>query len=299
MNNGQILLTGAQGQTGHEITAFAKKHSIPIISLARTDLDITDLSAVSEIVSKKKPSLIVNAAAYTAVDRAESDQETAFRVNRNGPYNLAQCCKKANIPLFHISTDYVFDGDSPDAYTETDQTNPCGVYGKSKSEGEKAVRNSIEMHLILRVSWVFGFYGHNFVHTILRLGREREELKVVSDQTGCPTFAGHIAQVILDLSEKILAGHSINWGTYHYCDAPATNWYDFARTIFRKAYEKDLLKKHVKITPIPSSEYRTPVKRPFNSVMECSKIKKTFKMEQHRWEEGLDIFFETMKRRSA
>lgn len=293
---GVILLTGAKGQTARDIILSARKEGIPLVSFDRKGLDITDISEVSERIDAVKPSLVINGAAYTAVDRAEEEKGRAFAVNRDGPANLALCCKRAGIPLIHISTDYVFDGEKEGAYMETDRPNPSGVYAMSKWEGEEAVKNALDRHLIVRVSWVFGYYGHNFVHTILKTGQELGSLRVVADQYGCPTFTGHIAGVLLALSQKIKIGGDIPWGTYHYCDRPVTNWCDFTRVIFDRAHSRGLVSKIPEITPIPGSEYKTPVKRPSNSALDCSKIRERFNIYQRSWKDGLDTFFETMER---
>ena len=215
-------------------------------------------------------SSVINAAAYTAVDRAESGSEAAFAVNREGPAHLADRCRKRGIPLIHVSTDYVFDGEKGKPYVEEDPIAPLGVYGKSKAAGEAEVRQRLPEHIIVRTAWLVGVHGHNFVKNMLRLGRERETLKVVSDQQGCPTFAADLADAILVMAKQAEIRKLVPWGTYHYCGRGETTWHGFAEAIFEIAgqYEKFALKN---LLPISTAEYPTPVKRPANSVLDCTK----------------------------
>ena len=214
----KILVTGANGQVGH---ALVEAGGEQVVGLGRAALDITDRAAVQRAVAQHAPDVVVNAAAYTAVDRAESEPERAHWVNRDGPAHLAETCADAGIPLVHLSTDYVFDGTKGAPYTEADATNPLGVYAQSKVAGEEAVRERLDRHVILRTSWVFGAHGANFVRTILRLMGERETLRVVADQHGNPTAATDIARAALDIAEQIERGHT-SWGTYHFAGQPAT-----------------------------------------------------------------------------
>lgn len=282
-----ILLTGANGQVGHEVSRLARERGVALAALNRTQLDITDAQAVNKAVSHLRPSLLINAAAYTAVDKAEEEEGVAFAVNREGTANLAAACAENIIPLIHLSTDYVFDGCQQTPYGEDDPAKPTGIYGLSKLQGETALRQRSANHLILRVSWVFGAHGHNFVKTILRLGRQRDELRVVADQHGCPTAAVHIAETLLDLSARILEGEMIPWGTYHYCGQPATTWYGFAKEIVKQAQETELIDHPVTVQPISTSDYPTPAARPANSVLDCSKITETFGILPSLWHEGL------------
>jgi dTDP-4-dehydrorhamnose reductase len=260
---------------------------VALAALNRTQLDITDAEAVNKVVSHLRPSLLINAAAYTAVDKAEKEEGAAFGVNREGTISLAAACADNNIPLIHLSTDYIFDGCQQAPYGEDDPPNPTGIYGLSKWQGETALRQRLARHLILRVSWVFGAHGHNFVKTILRLGRERDELRVVADQHGCPTAAAHIAQTLLDLCARILGGEKIPWGTYHYSGQPATTWYGFAEEIVKQAQETGLIDHPVTVQPISTSDYPTPAARPANSVLDCSKITETFGIRPSPWQDGL------------
>jgi dTDP-4-dehydrorhamnose reductase len=287
----KLLITGANGQVGSEIVKLCVLEKINIIPLDHQQCDIADLNAVENNLKKYKPDIVINAAAYTAVDRAETEPDKAYAVNTQGAANLATVCAKLSIPLIHISTDYIFDGNNVKPYTEKDTAAPNGVYAISKWQGEQAVREICKQHIIVRVSWVFGAHGHNFVKTILRLAQEREELKIVADQFGCPTFAGYIAEVLIHIAKQINPQFH-QWGTYHYCDLPETNWYSFAESIVKFARDKYTLR--VKnVMPITTAEYPTPVKRPAYSVLNCQKIEKIFGIKQQNWLSGLeDMLFE-------
>jgi dTDP-4-dehydrorhamnose reductase len=272
-----ILITGANGQVGHELAIAEGAHRL--VALDRQQLDITDPVRIEAVLDEHRPDIVINAAAYTQVDRAEHESELAFAVNRDGVANLAFACEKSGLPMLQVSTDYVFDGSKQGAYLETDPVAPLGVYGESKAEGEAILRATLERHLVLRTSWVFSASGNNFVDTMLRLGKERDELGIVDDQHGCPTSAGSIAGVLLQIAERYLRGDEIDWGTYHYCNSPATTWYGFACEIFRQAsgYER------LKLKPISTSEYPTPAARPPNSVLDCTRLESAFGIDQVSW----------------
>jgi dTDP-4-dehydrorhamnose reductase len=282
----QLLVIGSNGQLGWELCRQGKDRGLDLIPLDLPEFDITDKSAVHSAVTRSHADLAVNAAAYTAVDRAESEIDMAFAVNRDGPSYLASACSKVHIPLIHVSTDYVFDGCKKGAYLETDLVTPIGIYGKSKAEGEEKVRSNLNEHIIIRTSWLYGVHGNNFVKTMLRLGREREELRVVDDQHGCPTFAADLAEAILTIASLIERGENISWGTYHCCGGGSTTWYGFALKIFEIAKGYDTLKLK-KVIPITTSEYPTPAKRPVNSVMACSLLERNFLITPRAWEESL------------
>ena len=289
----KILVTGSNGQLGWELCRQGRERGFDIIALDLPEFDITDQIAVKRLMSLSVPDMVVNASAYTAVDKAESEQDAAFSVNRDGPYYLAEACFKKGTPLIHVSTDYVFDGCKIGPYLETDQASPIGVYGKSKAEGEEKIRCNLKEHIIIRTSWLYGMHGNNFVKTMLKLGRERDEIRVVVDQTGCPTFAGDLAEAILDIALKINDGRKISWGTYHYCGGGSTTWYGFASKIFEiaKGYESFKIKKMI---PIKTSEYPTAATRPLNSVMDCSLFTKEFYISQPPWEESLASMLDTL-----
>lgn len=266
----KVLVTGAKGQVGSELVKAAPA-GFTVIGLGSNELDITNQQQVTAVMAQYKPDLIINAAAYTAVDKAESDIETAFAVNEKAVALLAQAAYDADIPLFHISTDYVFDGQASTPYKETDTVNPQSVYGASKLAGEQALERTHAKHIILRTSWVFGATGNNFVKTMLRLGKEREELSVVADQYGCPTSARSIAEVLWQLAEKYVAERTLPWGIYHFSNSPACTWHEFACEIFEQAVKAGVLERKPVVHLISTAEYQTPAKRPAWSVLNFSK----------------------------
>jgi len=283
----RLAIIGAKGQVGWELARRAPMFGHEVLAWDVDELDITDAAAVDRALTTGGADAVINAAAYTAVDKAEQEPELAFAVNRDGPAHLAAACARSGIPLLHISTDYVFDGTKADPYTEDDPAAPLGVYGQSKWEGDEAVRRSLSRHLILRVSWVFGVEGQNFVKTILRLAREREELRVVADQRGCPTYAGDIADVLLELAGRISQIDADNaWGVYHYCGEPPTTWHGFASAIVERAKSDEKLKVRT-VTAIATADYPTPAARPANSVLDCARLIDRFGIHPASWREGL------------
>jgi dTDP-4-dehydrorhamnose reductase len=284
-----MIVIGAQGQVGWELTRRALAPGHNVLAWDQAELDITNAAAVDQALDASGADVVINAAAYTAVDKAEQEPERAFAVNRDGPAHLATACNRLNIPLLHISTDYVYDGAKKEPYVEEDPSTPMGVYGASKLAGDEAVRRLLPRHLILRVSWVFGVHGHNFVKTILRLAREREELRVVADQYGCPTFAGDIADALLELAGRIAEIDACGgWGTYHYCGEPATTWHGFASAIVEMAREQKPLPVKT-VTAITTADYPTPAARPANSVLDCAKLIRQFDIQPRPWRDGLGI----------
>jgi len=282
----KLLVTGSKGQVGRELQNRGANRGITVIGVDIEDIDIADKQAVEKLVTDVRADLVVNAAAYTAVDAAEENAELAFKVNRDGPANLAIACRTGKMPLIHISTDYVYGGDDEGAYLEDDPVAPLGVYAQSKAEGDKMVSSIIGEHIILRTAWVYGVHGHNFVKTMLRLGKEREQLSVVDDQTGCPTNAADLADAILDIAQQVPQRSDLPWGIYHYCGGGQTTWYGFAREIFKLAeqYESFTVKS---VEPVPTSAYPTPARRPANSVLDCTKITQAFDIVPRPWEESL------------
>ncbi|QHQ25101.1 dTDP-4-dehydrorhamnose reductase [Pectobacterium parvum] len=274
----KILLTGANGQLGR---CFQDRLPAEweILATDAAELDITDLQNVEQAVKAFQPDAIVNAAAYTAVDKAESEPELAEKINVTGPENLAIAASKQNIRLVHVSTDYVFDGNATEPYREDSETNPLSVYGKTKLAGEQAVAKASSEAIIIRTAWVFSEYGNNFVKTMLRLAKERDTLSVVNDQRGCPTYAGDLAQAIISLLEKNAEG-----GIYHYCGDEEVSWYEFANTIFEMAKQQGIIDKALQTTAITTEQYPTPAYRPQYSSLSCDKIK------------GLDITLSDWKR---
>lgn len=281
----KILLTGANGQLGCEMVELAKNLNLPLYSLTRSQLNITELDQIQRAVATIKPNYIINTAAYTAVDQAEKESELAFSINGVGVKNLAKVAEEFDIPLLHISTDYVFDGQKKTPYTEEDEAQPLSIYGKSKLSGENLLRKAWNKHIILRVSWIFGRFGNNFVKTIFRLAKERNELKIIADQRGAPTYTGDIALTLIKIIDCLEKGQT-SWGTYHYTGTPTLSWYEFAKKIVTEAKQHQPLMVK-KIIPIPSSEYQSIALRPYNSELACQKISQTFYIEPNNWFFGL------------
>ncbi|MCQ4296701.1 dTDP-4-dehydrorhamnose reductase [Pseudomonas stutzeri] len=290
----RILVCGAGGQVGRELVERAVGFGLEALAPTRAQLDISKPEQVAAAM-RQRPKLIINAAAYTHVDNAESHSEQAYAVNRDGARHLAEAAAHAGIPLFHISTDYVFSGEADHPYTDGDATGPTGVYGASKLAGEEAIRARLPAHLILRTSWVYGVHGHNFVKTMLRLARQRDALGVVSDQIGCPTQAGTIASVLLELARRHAAGAELAWGVYHYSGAPACSWYDFAAEIFRQGEAAGLIERQPTVSPIATAQYPTPARRPAWSVLDCSRFESTFGLKLHAWQDDLADVIATLQ----
>ena len=283
----RVLVTGSNGQVGFLLKQMLT-NKVELLALTRQELDITNESLVNETINSFKPHVVINAAAYTAVDKAENEESLAFSINCKGPENLAKAANQIDAALIHISTDYVFDGNKVGFYSETDPVNPQGIYGKSKLAGEVAVSKYCKNHIILRTAWVFGEHGNNFVKTMLRLGKERDLLSIVSDQFGGPTYAGDIAKTINKIVDKIGAGKSIKWGVYHYSGIPHVSWFEFAENIFVKAEEAGILEKSPKLTAITTKEFPTPAKRPKNSKLNCKAIENEFGIMPSSWQMELN-----------
>ncbi|MCZ4372683.1 dTDP-4-dehydrorhamnose reductase [Vibrio diazotrophicus] len=283
----RILITGCNGQVGHCLTERLKNKA-NVLALDYEGLDITNQQAVIKTVTDFKPNYIINAAAHTAVDRAEQEVELSNAINCAGPQYLAVAAQEINAVMLHISTDYVFDGESKQPYVETDITAPQGVYGQTKLAGELAVAQYCEKHLILRTAWVFGEHGNNFVKTMLRLAQTKEHLSIVNDQFGGPTYAGDIAEALITMVESIEQGLQPEWGIYHFTGMPYVNWYEFAAMIFELAVKKGVLKHQPQLGSIPTSDYPTPAKRPANSRLDCSKIGCQFGIEPSNWMAALE-----------
>ncbi|BAP78491.1 dTDP-4-dehydrorhamnose reductase [Pseudomonas sp. MT-1] len=295
----RILVCGAGGQVGHELINRASGYGLEALGMTRDNLDITDAGQVADLVSRLKPGLIINAAAYTHVDNAETHSERAYSVNRDGAERLAQAARQACIPLLHISTDYVFSGNAQAPYREEDEVAPTGVYGASKLAGEAAIQAVLDEHLILRTSWVYGVHGHNFVKTMLRLGCQRDALSVVADQYGCPTQAGSIADALLELAQRYAQNGVLAWGLYHYSGRSPCTWFDFAVEVFRQAEAKGMLATRPKVSPISTAQYPTPARRPAWSVLDCSKFETTFGIETHDWHDDLSIVLDALAEAAA
>lgn len=289
----KYMLIGYEGQLGWDLVRKAENLAIPILPLDLPRFNITDFNAVEKWLNPKDISVVINVAAYTAVDRAEQESEQAFAVNRDGPSYLAERCAEIKVPLIHISTDYVFDGRKTGAYLESDPVCPLGVYGRSKAEGESEIRKCLREHIIIRTSWLYGVHGNNFVKTMLKLGRDKEIIRIVADQYGCPTYAADIADAIFLIAEQIEKNSDINWGTYHYCGKGETTWHGFDVAIFEiaKKYDSFTVKE---LLPISTAEYPTPARRPENSVLDCTKIGKNFGIQPRPWRESLAEMIEAL-----
>ena len=280
----KILLAGGSGQLAQELQPILLS-SGEVIAVDRTRLDLSRPESIRQAMAEIQPDLVVNAGAYTAVDKAESEPELANAVNGIAPGILAEECEKLGASLIHFSTDYVFDGSHGSAYLETDSTNPLGTYGQSKLAGEEAIRKAGNRHIIIRTAWVYGNGGQgNFVKTMLRLGKEREEIRVVADQIGSPTWT-------LDLSAATsqiipLLGQE-KFGTYHYTNSGVCSWYDFAIAIFEEAAQLGLPLKVQRVIPITTAEYPTPAKRPAFSVLSTVKISALLGTHPPHWRQGL------------
>jgi dTDP-4-dehydrorhamnose reductase len=280
-----ILVFGRDGQLGRELARAAAMRAIPLHALSHAEGDIADATAVAAALSRVKPTLVVNAAAYTNVDLAETNIEQARLANEIGPAVLAQVCSETQLPLVHISTDYVFDGRKNGAYLETDQISPINAYGRTKAAGERAVRRTLARHVILRTSWVYSEFGQNFLKTILRLAATRDDLRVVVDQHGTPTSAREIADAILRIAPRLSQNEDV-WGTYHFTSEGVTTWHGFAcRAV---AAQAPLTGHSPSITPIGAAEYPTPARRPANSQLDCSSFARVFGFSGRHWTESVD-----------
>lgn len=280
----KVLLVGANGQVTTELQQRLRG-KVELHVVGSTDLDLTQPEAIREKVRALRPGLIINPAAHTAVDKAESERDLAFAINATAPGILAEEAKALGALLIHYSTDYVFDGSKAEPYVETDPTAPLGVYGQSKLAGEQAIQAVGGQHLILRTSWVYAAHGRNFLLTMQRLLQERPELKVVADQIGAPTWAGSIAQSTVQLVERWQAGKPGEWGVYHLTNSGETSWFGFAQAIGEQL--RNAGKPCASLVPIPSSQYPTPAQRPLNSRLECGKLQAQWGVTQPHWQDAL------------
>ncbi|MFD2284875.1 dTDP-4-dehydrorhamnose reductase [Pedobacter petrophilus] len=275
---GKILVIGAGGQLGQCLKTVATRRSIAdIVFPSETDANILNQAGLETLLAKEQPAFVINCAAYTAVDKAEDEVALARAVNETGAANLAIACAAHGAALIHVSTDFVFEGNEVKLLVEDDIANPINVYGQTKLDGEKAVIALLKEHFILRTSWLYSEYANNFVKTMLKLGADRDELNIIADQVGTPTYAIDLANAIFD----IIAADSVAFGVYHYSNEGVTSWFDFAKAIF------DISETNVKANPIPGSAYPTKAARPAFSVMDKSKIKNTFKLTIPYWRDSL------------
>jgi len=283
----KLLIIGSKGQLGSELVIECKRNDFSFLALDLPEFNITDSPQVKKTLADFMPSIVINASAYTNVDMAETEPKMAYTVNSDGPANLAVSCDKNRIPIIHISTDYVFDGSKGQPYAESDPVSPLGIYGKSKEKGESKLRSVLKQHIILRTSWLYSAYGNNFVKTMLKLGKEKEIIKVVSDQYGCPTCAADLAEAVVDISKQITQNFKIAWGTYHYCGLGITTWHEFAKAIFEIASQYQNYKVS-SVEAITTAQYPTKTKRPAFSALDCGLFKKHFGINIKPWQESLE-----------
>ena len=288
-----ILITGGSGQLGRELLQKVQISGIEVLAPSHQQMDITDIEQVKKFINRHQPSCVVNAAAYTQVDNAEIDESLAFAVNKNGCTNLAQVCARNQIPLIHVSTDYVFDGQKREPYLESDPISPIGIYGRSKAAGEIEIRSKLKMHIILRTSWLYGVYGQNFVKTMLKLAATKKNIRVVSDQYGSPTSAADLANVILAIAERWHQKSAITWGTYHYCGQGIVSWHGFAKTIIQliRRYGKV---KTTRVVPITTADFPTKARRPAFSALDCNLIQKKVGISPKPWRESLESTLQSL-----
>ncbi len=280
----RILIIGVNGQLGSELQPTLTGVG-EVMGVGRETVDFTSVETVVQVMENTKPDIVINAVAYTAVDKAESEPELAFEINSKTVGKLAQICRDRNAWLIHISTDYVFDGSQSYPYPETAPTHPLNVYGHSKLAGEEVILANCSNHIILRTAWVYGNGGKsNFVKTMLRLGAEREEIRVVADQIGSPTWTGDLAQAIAQLIPRLKPEIA---GIYHFTNSGVASWYDFAIAIFEEAQQYQFPLKLKRVIPITTPEYPTPAKRPGYSVLDCSKIRQLLGTYSPHWRQGL------------
>lgn len=282
-----ILVAGRTGQLARSLVAVASQRKLPLIAAGRPELDLSDVGAIEQTVNAHLPRAIVNAAAYTFVDKAELEPDLAFRINRDGAGHLARVAERLHVPFIHVSTDYVFDGNKPTPYQEDDRPSPLGIYGRSKRDGEIAVIGSNLAAIILRTSWVYSPYGQNFVKTMLRLAETRDHIRVVDDQYGAPTSAGNLAQAIIEIVEQVEGRPAEELGgIYHLTGAGKTTWYGFAAAIFSGWASRG--RRIPTIEAITTADYPTPARRPANSQLDCSKAARVFGIRLPHWQQALE-----------
>jgi dTDP-4-dehydrorhamnose reductase len=294
MSDKALLVFGGDGQLGRALAKATAPKGWTIVALSRAAADITNADQVARAIAAHEPAVVVNAAAYTAVDKAESERDAAFRINETGAGIVAKAASDAQATVIHLSTDYVFDGQASRPWREDDPIAPLGVYGASKAGGEDAVREAARRHVILRTSWVFGIDGNNFVKTMLRLGAERPALKIVADQVGRPTSAHDLADAILAIAGKLGGGISTAklYGTFHFANQGAVSWYEFAREIFAQSAQRG--GPSPDLAAIPTSDYPTPAKRPAYSVLDCDKLAGLYGIEPRPWQPALSDVLESL-----
>ena len=279
----RVLVTGISGQLGHDVVIALNERCHEAIGVDRSKMDLTDNSQIREFIKECSPDAIIHCAAYTAVDNAEDNEELCRQINATAVREIAKCAKELDIPMIYISTDYVFDGSKDGEYTEDDITNPINVYGKTKLEGESYVQGILEKYYIVRISWVFGENGNNFIDTMIKLSKDRDELNVIDDQVGSPTYTKDLAPILVDMIE------SDKYGIYHVTNEGFCSWYEFAKEIFKIANI------NTKVNPIQACQYPTKAKRPSNSKMNKNKLIKSDFNELRNWKHALKEYIADIK----
>ncbi len=287
----RIVVFGAAGQVGTDCVSALQHLGYDVVPLTRAEVDFSDADKVSDAVMEYSPRIVVNACAYTAVDKAEADTVLADQINHLSVASLAKACEQQGALLIHLSTDYVFDGQSSVPYKEDSPVNPLGVYGKTKLAGEQVIAQAMTQYFILRTSWVFGKQGNNFVSTMLRLAATRDQLGVVSDQMGRPSYVMHIVAVIVLLVQRYELHEATPFGIYHCSSRGEVSWYTFAQAIFSVAHKNGVLGQVPTVDAIPSSSYPTPAPRPMYSVLNTSKLEAVLGQPMPSWEQGLADYF--------
>ena len=277
----KVLVTGVNGQLGHDIVEECQKRNIEAIGVDVKEMDITNVNQVNEVITETKPDAIIHCAAWTAVDKAEDEVEQCRKVNRDGTKHIVDVCEKLDLPLMYFSTDYVFDGQGEEPWNEYDERHPLNVYGQTKYEGELEVER-LKKHFIIRISWVFGINGHNFIKTMLRLGKERGEVSVVNDQIGSPTYTYDLARLCVDMIQ------TKEYGTYHATNEGICSWYEFACEIFKQA------KMDVIVHPVDSTQFPTRAIRPKNSRMNKTELDKHGFTRLPSWQDALERYLDTL-----
>jgi dTDP-4-dehydrorhamnose reductase len=280
----RILLTGGEGQLGTELIAQAPRFGVELVAPTLAQMDLTRPSDVDAVWDATRPAAVINAGAYTAVDRAETEADLAFAINAAAPARMAGRCATEKIPLVHISTDYVFDGCRREPYREEDPVAPLGVYGRSKAEGEAAVRSTLDRHVIVRTAWLYSAHGANFVKTVMRLVAERDELRIVDDQVGSPTCAEDLAAAVLGIAAQRAERP---WGTFHYCGSGTTSWCGLARHVLDTLAARGRLQGY-RLIPIATADFPTPARRPAYSVLDCSRIERCYGVVRPPWQAGVE-----------
>lgn len=286
----RILVTGKSGQVSQSLQALAGKNGCEIVTIGRPEIDFENPDNLGAIIIEKAPDVVISAAAYTMVDKAETEIETAQKINAEAPAIIATACKMLDIPLLHLSTDYVFSGEKNGAYNENDLPNPQTIYGKTKLDGEIAIKDIHPNHAILRTSWVYSPFGKNFVKTMLWLGQKQSEISVVANQFGCPTYSIDIANALFSIAKQLKQSDANELrGIFHLAGSSDTNWADFAKIIF------DYSNMDVKVKAIPSKDYPTPARRPTNSRLDCNKLHEIYGIKLPLWQDSLKDCLQALK----